>query len=335
MISSQPTEINGSSLLSKAVPVSKETQPQSLSLQYVVLKTLFFATIATVGLIGNGLVLATVVRLRKIRAPCDLLVANICTADLGVSVFSAPLRIFEVYYGLVIGEAMCFILVPLQDVFSSVSVVTHTVIAVYQYRAVTSPFDAKTREKKVKWCLVVIWITCYLTTGASIAFFLSYNPLRGCQVVFTSGTHRIGYKMFLVVSIIILPLFIQCAAYLGVIHKLRAKNAFQLSHTLPDRISDKRLQQNKRLVKILMVMVLAFNLCYLPRGVIMVVTEFAPQASSSVGFGYVNLITLAMFYIKSIINPFILIARSKRFRSNLQVFRCQLFSLALKKIAGI
>ena len=323
MISSQLTKVNGSSLPSDAAPVLKETQPQSLSVEYVVLKTLFFAVIATTGLIGNGLVLATVVRLRKVRAPCDLLVASICLADLGVSIVAAPLRIFEVYNGLVIGEVMCFILVPLQDVFASVSVVTHTVIAVYQYRAVASPFDAKTSEKKVKRYLVVIWITCYLTTGASIMFFLSYDPLKGCHVTFASGTHRMWYQILLVLSFITFPLFIQCAAYVGVICKLRAKNAFQQSHRLPNRISDERLQQSKRLVKILMIMLIAFNLCYLPRGVIMMIKQFAPRASSSVEFGYVNLITLAMFYIKSIINPFILIARSKRFRSNLRVFRRQ------------
>ena len=201
---------------------------------------------------------------------------------------------------------------------------THTVIAVYQYRAVASPFDAKTSEKKVKRCLVVIWITCYLTTGASIAFFLSYDPLKGCHVTFGSGTHQMWYQILLVLSFITFPLFIQCAAYVGVICKLRTKNAFQKSHRLPNRISDERLQQSKRLVKILMIMLIAFNLCYLPRGVIMMIKkQFAPRASSSVEFGYVNLITLAMFYIKSIINPFILIARSKRFRSNLRVFRRQ------------
>ena len=108
MIPSQLTKVNGSSLLPNATPVSKETQPQSLSVEYVVLKTLFFAAIAAAGLIGNGLVLATVVRLRKVRAPCDLLVASICLADLGVSIVAAPLRIFEVYNGLVIGEVLYF-----------------------------------------------------------------------------------------------------------------------------------------------------------------------------------------------------------------------------------
>ena len=154
-------------------------------------------------------------------------------------------------------------------------------------------------------------------------FFLSYDPLKGCHVKIASGIHQMCYEILLVVSFIVFPLFIQCAAYLGVIYKLRAKNVFQQSHRLPNRISDERLQQSKRLVKILMMMMLAFNLCYLPRGVIMMFKQFAPRASSYVEFGYVNLITLAMFYIKSIINPFILIARSKRFRSNLRVFRRQ------------
>ena len=47
----------------------------------------------------------------------------------------------------------------------------------------------------------------------------------------------------------------------------------------------------------------------------MLLTEFSPETTSKPDFNYANLITLAMYYIKHVINPVILLAMSKDFRS--------------------
>ena len=64
----------------------------------------------------------------------------------------------------------------------------------------------------------------------------------------------------------------------------------------------------------LMVLMLAFQVCYLPRGIIMLMQEFTPETTSKPDFLYVELITLAMYYLKHVINPFILWAMSNDFR---------------------
>ena len=316
MTPSQISELNVSSFLSNVTSEETETQPNRLSSQYVLFTTIFFAIIAAVGIPGNSLVLAIVARLRETRAPCDLLVANICVADLAICVIAVPLRIIEVYRGWILGEVMCYIIVPLQDVFAAVSAVTHTAIAMFKYHAVATPFHAKMSEKQMKTGIVVTWITCYLATGAPITVFLSYEGDNECRVQFTSASHRTGYILFLVILFIVIPLFIECAAYTGIIYKLRANMVFQPSG-FPQSIHSQRLRQTKRLIKMLMVMMLAFNVSWIPRGVIMVMVEFTPQRSTSPHFTkYVSKITLAMFYIKSVINPFILFSMSGRFRSN-------------------
>ena len=76
-----------------------------------------------------------------------------------------------------------------------------------------------------------------------------------------------------------------------------------------------RERQNKRLVRMLIVLILAFQVSYLPRGVIMLIYEFSPETTANPDFLYVELITLAMYYLKHVINPIILSAMSKDFRS--------------------
>ncbi|XP_078370142.1 prolactin-releasing peptide receptor-like [Oculina patagonica] len=307
--------------------VTHET-PGGPSQLYNILKTLFFSFVIVVGLVGNSLVVANLCRWREMRTPCNLLIANICAADLGVCVLAAPLRIIEIYRGWLFGDVLCYILAPLQDVFVVVSVVTHTVIAMERHRAVVTPFKPKVTVKRVKMAVPVIWIACYVTSGVPILILiLLRNKLLPnghfvCRARFSSASYRIAYEMYLVVFFITLPLVLQSVAYFSVIRALiRAKNeiqsmcnAQQQNSSMQKTFSD-RARQKKHLVRMLIVLMLVFQVCYLPRGVLMLIPELSPETTAQPEFLYVELITLAMYYLKHVVNPIILIAMSKDFRS--------------------
>ena len=312
------TTLNTTSVVTNSTPTQNDVPPQEQSQLLVVLTTLFFSLIISVGLFGNILIVATVARWQKMRTPCNLLIANICTADIGVCVFAAPLRIIEIYQGWIFGDVICYILAPLQDVFVVVSVVTQTVIALERHRATVTPMKPKISVKRVKTLVPVIWITCYLAAGVPILIFLT-NKLYDtgyykCLAVFTGDVHRTAYVMYLVVLFIAFPLIIQITVYLGVIRTLSSDNQLP-SSSLQNKIFNVRVRQKKRIVKMLLVLMMAFQVCYVPRGVIMLMGQFTPETTSKPVFLYVNLITLAMYYVKHVIHPFILWAMSKDFRS--------------------
>lgn len=134
--------------------------------------TILFSIIICVGLFSNILVVATVARWQKMQTPCNLLIANVCAAELAVCIFAAPLRIIEIYRSWIFGDVMCYILTPLQDVFVVVSFVTHTVIALERHHAIVTPMKPKISRKRVKTLVPVIWIACYLTDGVPTMIFL-------------------------------------------------------------------------------------------------------------------------------------------------------------------
>lgn len=292
---------------------------------YVMLRTLFFSLIIVAGLFGNALIVATLSRWREMRTPCSLLIANICAADLGVCVLAAPLRIIEIYHGWPFGDVLCQIFFPLQDVFVCVSVVTQTVIALERHRAIVSPFKPTLTLRRVSMVVPAVWVACYVTAGVPMLLFITVTLFPDgkfyCFPVFSNKGYRIAYEMYLVILFITLPLVVQSLAYFDIIRLLRAKDeiearseSFLPNSSMKKTIND-RLRQKKHLVRILVVLMLAFQICYLPRGVIMLLTEFSPETTSKPDFNYVNLITLAMYYIKHVINPVILLAMSKDFRS--------------------
>ena len=315
--------VNGSGVAPNATLSPTDDQPYSFLL--VLLTTLFFSLIIITGLLGNSFVMATLTRWREMQTPCNLLIANICLADIAVCVLAAPLRIIEIFRGWIFGDVMCYVLTPLQDVFVVISVITHTVIALERHRAIVSPFKPKMTLKRVKTTVLVIWFASYVTAGVPMIIFLK-NQLVGdgnyyCFPVFTEDSYRIAYEMYLVVLFITSPLLLQCAVYFDIIRVLKAKDEIHVrcksftSNSSQRRFLNHRIQQKKRLVRMLIVLMVVFQMCYLPRGVMMLMSEFIPDIITRTEFMYVELITLAMFYLKHVINPLILWAMSNDFRA--------------------
>ena len=311
--------VNVSSLPTNVTLTPTDARAKGRSHWYVVLTTLFFSLIIAIGLFGNSLILATLARFREMRTPYNLLIGNICAADLAVCGIVAPLRIIENYRGWIFGDVMCYILAPLQDVFVLVSVFSQTLIALERHRAIVAPFKSKNTLNGVKKAVFVIWIASYLMVGVPIIIFIK-NTLGNsgyyyCSVHFISDAHQTAYVVYVVVLFIALPLVIQCAAYFSIIRALKAKTQLHLQTSLQKNILLLRVRLKKRLVRMLIVLMLAFQVYYLPRGVIMLIQEFSLEITSRPEFLYVHLVTLAMYYVKHIANPFLLWAMSKDYRS--------------------
>lgn len=104
---------------------STPSPTNDISTTFYIFTTLFFSLIIFFGLLGNSFVMATLIRWPDMRTAFNLLIANICLADLAVCLLAAPLRIIEIFRGWIFGDVMCYILTPLQDVFVAVSVITY------------------------------------------------------------------------------------------------------------------------------------------------------------------------------------------------------------------
>ena len=134
-----------------------------------------------------------------------------------------------------------------------------------------------------------------------------------CYPLFPSKGYLIAYKMYLVVFFIAVPLSIEIVAYFNIVCVLRAKRQFPMENSLQWKSFNNRVRRKKRLIKMLIVLMLAFQVCSIPRGVIMLISTFGPEMSST--FSVATMVTLVMFYLRCVINPFILWSMSTDFRA--------------------
>lgn len=309
-------------------------------LSYKIMVITFFSVIFAFGFVGNVSVLGSILKWKRLRNPCGLLLANIAVADLGVAVIAAPLRIADLYLrGWPFGEALCRFILPLQDVMVCVSVITHSTIAFERYRATVTPFKERLSTSKIKYVNLGIWLFCYVFAGLPLAIPLKVQPLEGEPECFPiwSDLYRRVYEIYLVLVFIAAQLVIQSCAYVCIIRTLKTKSdilvevAEQTEKSLSSGnestsafnsrascgISVARVKSKRKLVRMLLVLVVAFQICHLPRGVTMLYREFADPASIGLTFDYIDLVALALYYLKHVINPFILFTMSADFRSGI------------------
>lgn len=307
------------------------TQPvggdlQSYEQAYKTTLTILFSAVIFFGVLLNSIIVFTVYRWPEMRTPCNLLIVNLAVGDLAVASLAAPLRIIEVFVGWPFGNFLCSVLLPMQEMFVTVSVVTHTTIALERFRAIVRPLKRRLSLRNTKLIIFAIWPACYVTSSLPIAPILKvqqYNGMDTCMPLWPFVLYRPIYEVYLLVVFIAVPLFIQTMAYFKILKTLRTRLTPMCALPMNRKLSRAiQYRKRRRLIKTLGILVLAFQVCYIPRGVMMMVWEFAHDQLDMTIFMYADLVTLILFYLKHVMNPIILFATSRDFRrsSCLQIF---------------
>lgn len=304
-----------------SVPKNSSSVSSNSTSQPATIATVLFSFVIATGFPGNLLIVTAIIKRQHLRTPCYSLILSIAIADLGMALIAAPQRIIENYIGWPFGKFLCNFLASIQELFVSVSVVTHTAIALERYRVIVQPFKNRMRIKTAKLAVAAIWLACYITAALPQALMLdlryhdSLNDKLYCSPVFPTLTIRRVYEVYLVVVFIALPLFIQTWCYLNIF--IVARSELQFSKGSEDRRDFlERSRKKIRLVKVVVFLVAVFQCCSIPRGVLMLVSEFTPNEAlaTNLFYWYADIISLFAYYIKHMINPIILWSTSSEFR---------------------
>ena len=257
------------------------------------------------------------------------LIMNLVLSDLAVLVLSLPVGLLQELASWPFGELGCKIFFPLGDVFLVVSITTLMVISLDRYRAVVTPFKKRLSKNQATVCIVLIWVVCYGAVGVPTFFLLKLTVTETgamvCYPIWPSDFQRRLHK-FVIASLVTLPLFIIAFCYCRVVVALwRVRIIHRPCPNDPATSANVKstslLEQKRRLVKMLIVIVICFTLCFLPYVIFALVLEFGNVArNSSVAVGLVAV--LALFYANSAVNPLILCIMSKDYRRGLQPCRC-------------
>ncbi|XP_013418687.1 cholecystokinin receptor isoform X2 [Lingula anatina] len=179
-----------------------------------------YSLIFLLSVVGNGLVIATLVQNKRMRTVTNMFLLNLSISDLLLAVLCMPVTIIPTLLrDFIFGEVMCIMIRYLQAVSAAVSVFTLVAISLERYCAICRPLHSRswqTLSHSYK-TIAAVWSTA-LVIMIPIAVVHKYWTLP-------NGNHkcdedwgelvdlRRAYTVFLDVVLLVLPLEVMLVAY--------------------------------------------------------------------------------------------------------------------------
>ena len=291
--------------------------------KFDIVQLMCFPIISAAGLIGNVLICLAVSKRRHLRIT-DVFILNLAATDLGTCVISIPFDFAEILAKQwPFGNVLCKTVYPLQTILMAVSVYTLLFMSWERHRSVMPPFKPKLKAKRALAILLFLWIACISLVGPYIAILRVETDENGkteCNEKWPKHYHPKVFTLAVFIVLYVLPLFMITANYIRISQKLwrdiqRMRKAIEGENkaNVKKPLTQARAQRNMRIVKIFVIVVIAFSLCMLPNHIMWIWYDFGSGANYQRLFDTIIVFCYILVYANSAINPFIFVFLHRRY----------------------
>ncbi|XP_069162080.1 QRFP-like peptide receptor [Procambarus clarkii] len=303
-----------------------------------------------VGVVGNGLIIFTICRYRRLKTTTNVFLASLASADLLLILICIPVKIARLFsYSWTMGYPLCKLIYYMQSVSSVCSVLTLTIMSLERCYAIIYPMRAMyvCSISKAKRATVITWVTacCLATPTLLVQVHMEVGErVRAywCVRDFDSPLLWRSYETYMLVLVLLVPACVMAAAYaaicLAIIHMVNARrsitgkgqmmkaesssvNGLASSHQGPRHLEDKTVRQ---VVPMLVVVVVLFIVCWGPVLVLNVMQAFRLVPHIDVSTKHVKTLLDLLSYFNSCMNPVVYGFMSKNFRKGFKRALCSL-----------
>lgn len=278
-----------------------------------VFRFFIYAVIIVFALSGNMAVCLISRRNRRLQTSTYCLLMNLAVSDIG-SVLCLPFLLPELFVGSwMMGEVMCKLLKPSVVLFNFVTTNTLVAIASDRFRAVVFPFVTRPSTSETRLIITLLWLIAFVFSlpsyGAmTVMSYPDYPDVYYCLDRFSGDDkkdtlYRRVYTITMYNLQALLPVLAISALNLKITATLKHIRLIPIA-LKPTRSSSlnstpsaspyssvlnlhklnmnstgflKRQAMEKKFLKMLMVVLLVFVLCYLPFQTMYLVHEFLPE----------------------------------------------------------
>lgn len=259
--------------LSNQSDQTQEDSPQSQKLHLAPVIILFI--VCVVGLVGNILIIGSVILFKRIRVRGNAFIVNLAVADLITVAYIMPIGLVASQYEQnPIGAVMCQVNAFLALTSLGVSTQTLMLIALERYFHICKMHIYKKAftTRLIGLYIVLIWIYTAVWTSQGWTGWTKYRYSRLVYVCLASGGR--SYMICLAVFGMLLPMIILGVCYYQIFKAVFRSRKNMSSHRLKtDRgetsqlaksESEKHILRECRLIITLFTIVVVFVVCWLP-----------------------------------------------------------------------
>lgn len=298
----------------------------------LVIRLLLYAVVFVITVSGNVLVITVIMKNRKLRSLdtyyYGYYLLNLAIADLSVALLIIPITVIYTETGSwPFGVVLCKVIPTLIVASLSASILTLLVLTCERYWAIVYPLKPRLTRKKLLIILALVWFFSFAAGSPELFVYQLKANISGkqiqkkypCREEWQSKSQRKAYTTFLFVFTYLLPLILILGAYLRIVVELHRSTAQCYGPTLEEA-------HIKKTVRVLIIVVASFALCYLPEKVLFIWIDYGDGGK----YPYIDILFKYSYLIQwfnSCINPIIYGAVDVNFR--------ELYRAAIRQCAGL
>uniref|UniRef100_A0A4W5MH50 Tachykinin receptor 1b n=1 Tax=Hucho hucho TaxID=62062 RepID=A0A4W5MH50_9TELE len=296
----------------------------------IALWAIAYCSMVCVSVIGNLVVIWIILAHKRMRTVTNYFLVNLAFAEASMSAFNTVINFAysvhnEWYFGL--GYCRFHNFFPIAAVFTSIY--SMTAIALERYMAIIHPLRQRLSSAETRVLIGVIWVLALLLAFPQY-YYSATDQLPGrtvCYIQWPEYTNdtTMDFKKMYSVSVVLLyyflPLCIMGCAYLVVGTSLWAG-------TIPGDSTHRYREQliaKRKVVKMMIVVVCTFAVCWLPYHIYFLLQQFHPDPMQLFEWRYIQQVYLAVLWLamsSTMYNPIIYCCLNDRFRAGFQQVFC-------------
>ncbi|KAJ7411896.1 putative G-protein coupled receptor 83 [Pitangus sulphuratus] len=284
-----------------------------------------YSVIICISLFGNILVCHVVIKNKRMHSATSLFIVNLAIADVMITILNTPFTLVRfVSSTWVFGKLMCHISRFVQYCSVHVSVLTLAAIALDRHQVIMHPLKPRMSMVKGAICIIIIWVmaSCFSLPHAIYQtltrFYIGNRTIRMvCLPSFPPPADLFWKYLDLTTFVLlyVLPLLVISITYTMVAKKLWLRNAIG-DLTMEQYYAHQR--KKKMTLKMLMVVVVVFAVCWFPLNCYVVLISCrAIHSNNALYFAFHWFAMSSTCY-----NPFIYCWLNETFRTELRALLC-------------
>ncbi|MGH0139119.1 UNVERIFIED_CONTAM: hypothetical protein FKN15_068840 [Acipenser sinensis] len=298
------------------------------SLYILLVLVVAYSVVTIVGLFGNLCLIIIIQRQKETHNVTNILIANLSLSDVLICIMCIP---FTVVYTLmdhwVFGEPMCKVSSFIQCMSVSVSIFSLVLIAIERYQLIVNPRGWKPNISHAYWGIVLIWIASATLSVPFLVFHhLTDEPFKNltahssfykdkyaCMDDWPSEGDRLGFTTCLLVVQYFAPLCFIFVCYLKIFVCLRRRGG------MVDRLreNETRVSESKRINMMLISIVVAFAVCWLPLNIFNIIFDWNHEVLLNCHHNLVFTLCHLVAMLSTCINPVFYGFLNKNFQKDL------------------
>ncbi|KAL6478471.1 hypothetical protein MHYP_G00143060 [Metynnis hypsauchen] len=310
------------------------------SLAVTLILVLCYGLVLIMGLLGNILLICIIARQRDRPNVTSIFIANLSISDILMCVFCLPFTLSSMLMDQwVFGAALCRLTPFIQCMSVTVSVLSLVLIALERHQLVLHPSGWKPSPAQACSALLGVWLVSAVTALPFLAFqLLSSDPyselppphsqLQACHEMWPSMQDRRAYSTALLVFQYCGPLLLMLLCYLRIFLRLRHRRSLLERQCSCSRAEERRrVAHSKRVSIMLVALVMAFGVCWLPLNMFNAVADWneeaLPVCQHDLLFSFCHLLAMSSTCINPIIYGFLNTNFRSEVRSTLLHCHCR------------